>query len=341
MLDFSLKEIEKLTGTKLKKVNVDEIFSCKNSFTINESQNIISLNLDSLKLKDISFLKYLTHLKQLLLRGCHIKDISILGDLKNLIYLDLRRNNINDISPLKCLKSLIALDLCSNKISDVSCITNLCNLVRLDLDFNQITFLPKQIVFLERLERLSIIGNPLEIPPNSFIYDGLESIRIYFTSNQSTDVSRVKRKKIFISYSHEDRKWLIRVQKHLSVLKDDIVDIEVFSDTKIKPGMKWENEIEKALSESKIAILLISTDFLVSKFIRDKELPPLLEAARNEGTTILPLILMSSNYKNCKDLNQFQAVNLDKPLIDLRKGEQEKILVMLTQRIKEILINEK
>jgi len=147
-----------------------------------------------------------------------------------------------------------------------------------------------------------------------------------------------KRDKIFISYSHSDEDWLKRVEKHLKTLEHDDIKIDVWVDTRIKAGMNWKEEIEKALSEAKVAVLLISTDFLASDFIRDNELPPLLEAAKNEGTVILPLILKPSRFKKNKKLSQFQAVNdPDKPLNKLSEAEQDEILIKLTDRIEELI----
>jgi len=37
---------------------------------------------------------------------------------------------------------------------------------------------------------------------------------------------------------------------------------------------QWKEEIEKALKESVVAVLLISADFLTSEFINSNELPP-------------------------------------------------------------------
>lgn len=68
-------------------------------------------------------------------------------------------------------------------------------------------------------------------------------------------------KTIFISYSHEDSKYLKRLNVHLKPLERQGL-VELWDDTKIKVGDKWEEEILKALNRSAIAILIISADFL-------------------------------------------------------------------------------
>jgi internalin A len=146
------------------------------------------------------------------------------------------------------------------------------------------------------------------------------------------------RTKIFISYSHNDKEWLTRVQKHLKTLENEGIDVDVWDDTRIKAGDKWKLEIKRALDEAKIAILLISTDFLASDFIAKNELPPLLKAAEQNGAVILPLILKPSRFTKHKELSEFQAVNdPTRPLIKLEEAEQEEILVKLTGIIEDNL----
>ena len=144
-----------------------------------------------------------------------------------------------------------------------------------------------------------------------------------------------RRTKVFISYSHKDTKYLHEFLPFLKYYeKDELIDLWV--DTKIKPGERWQEEIEVALKSVRVAILFVSIDFLNSPFIVSNELPQLLSAAETEGVTILPVILRSCTLP--RSLLRFHAINdSDRPLAKLRKYEREVVWVDVAKSVIDII----
>lgn len=146
------------------------------------------------------------------------------------------------------------------------------------------------------------------------------------------------RTKVFISYSHKDSKWLKRLQTHLKPLEREMI-IDRWDDTMLKPGSNWREEIKKALCSARVAVLLISADFLASDFIATDELPPMLLAAKNDGATILPVIVSPSQFEQIESLSQFQTLRENspsRPLNGMRTIDRESVFVKLAQEIKRV-----
>ena len=143
---------------------------------------------------------------------------------------------------------------------------------------------------------------------------------------------------VFVSYSHADAKWLTGMRSHLKLLERH-AGIEQWDDTKIKPGTQWREEIQSALERAKVAVLLVSADFLTSDFIVTNELPPLLKAAQERGTLILALIVRPCRFEKT-ELARFQAVNPpSKPLSALPTSRREEWYVKLSGLIEDALVS--
>lgn len=143
------------------------------------------------------------------------------------------------------------------------------------------------------------------------------------------------RNKVFVSYSHEDKEFLKEIKKHF---KPFLSKIDFWDDSRIQPGQKWKEEIRKAISQTKVAILLVSANFLASDFISTDELPPLLKAAQEEGAVILIMILRPCLFEEFPELNQYQAMNAPtEPVVKLDSVEQQELYVNLVRQTKRIL----
>jgi len=92
----------------------------------------------------------------------------------------------------------------------------------------------------------------------------------------------VPRDQVFISYSHEDTKWREDFEKHLKPYFR-AGSIKSWSDQQISPGSEWLTQIKTALTNTKVAVLLVTSDFIASDFIHEYELGPLLNEAKQGG----------------------------------------------------------
>jgi hypothetical protein len=147
--------------------------------------------------------------------------------------------------------------------------------------------------------------------------------------------SRESANDVFVSYSHEDRKWLEKLQVHLSpYVRTGAVSI--WDDTRLKGGDLWREEIERVLAAAKVAVLLVSPYFLQSEFIASSELPPLLASAKKDGLTILWVPLSASSFDET-EIARFQAaaaIDPRRPLDTMSEGEQNQAWVAVCKEIK-------
>ena len=150
------------------------------------------------------------------------------------------------------------------------------------------------------------------------------------TSNQMSQ----QRTNVFISYSHKDRKWLDQLRTMLSPLVR-IGALTIWDDTQIKGGDKWFEEISKALGSAKVAVLLVSANFLASDFINMHELPELFKAANQDGLILL-LILVRQCMVEDTVIAQYQFANdLAKPLNTLSAAKRDEELKKICKQIKQ------
>ncbi len=145
------------------------------------------------------------------------------------------------------------------------------------------------------------------------------------------------RKKIFISYAPDDQHWLERLHTHLKPLD---TQIDYWDNTKIAPGAVWQTEIEAAIDEAQIAILLVSSNYLAEDSILYTELPKILKRVSHNELKIRWIAVSPSDYEDT-ELNNYQPANkADEPLDSKSEYEQNEILVKFCREIKDALNKE-
>jgi TIR domain len=148
----------------------------------------------------------------------------------------------------------------------------------------------------------------------------------------------LERDQVFISYSHKDTFWLEKLQTMLKPLVRQKL-ISAWSDTQIQAGDHWHEDIQRALRVAKVAVLLVSPDFLASDFIAQHELQPLLTAAEEEGLTIIWIPVRPSMYKYT-EIELYQAASDPAmPLSSLPDWQQEIELVGICEQITKAALN--
>ena len=112
----------------------------------------------------------------------------------------------------------------------------------------------------------------------------------------------------------------------------------VWDDQQIEPSDDWFSEIERELNQADVAIMLISADFLTSRFIRAEEIPTLLRRREQAGMKLIPLIVRPCAWQKVSWLSAIQGGGKDnKPLSKLDKNKREEALTELTEKIASIL----
>lgn len=146
----------------------------------------------------------------------------------------------------------------------------------------------------------------------------------------------MSRTKVFISYSHKDDAWCERLVTQLGVLeKEGLVD--VWTDRKLAAGAEWRTELDAQSLSAKIAVLLVSAAFLTSDFVRQKEVPEILERHKQNGMRIYPLLIEPCPWKVVPWLDGRQLRPRDaKPLAIQPSGEAEVALAEVALEIADL-----
>ena len=140
---------------------------------------------------------------------------------------------------------------------------------------------------------------------------------------------------IFISYSHNDIKFLEEFQTMLAPMQRDGA-VDVWADTRIQASAKWRDEIEQALKNAKAAVLLVSPKFLASDFIDKHELPPLLKAAKEDGLKVFWVCLRPCLYDRT-EIGSYQAIHSPaEPLVRMSPNNRGDVWMKLCKALEQV-----
>ena len=141
--------------------------------------------------------------------------------------------------------------------------------------------------------------------------------------------------KIFISYSHKDEDFKDELIIMLASLQRRGV-IDAWQDRRIEEGDEWHQEIQDAMNDCELAILLVSANFLASPFIQDEEIPKLLKRRMEEDLRVVPIIVKQCMWQSEPVIKDLQALPRDgKPVITFSKdnGDRDQVWTDIAKAI--------
>lgn len=139
--------------------------------------------------------------------------------------------------------------------------------------------------------------------------------------------------RVFVSYSHRDEEWKDRLLSHLTVLQEQGL-LELWEDRQIRAGGEWSQEIEEAMEASNVAVLLVTANYLTSRFILDVEVPRLLQRRDREGIEVFPVIVKPCCWDRVDWLSRLNLRPRDaRPLASENERRIEDLLATLSGEI--------
>lgn len=148
----------------------------------------------------------------------------------------------------------------------------------------------------------------------------------------------IGRHQVFISYSHKDQEWFNKLQMMLAPV-EVFHGIKVWDDKEIMPGTYWHDAIKNALSQTRLAICLVSRNFIDSSFITKNELSYFKKEAEKQNVRIFPISISHiEDHEN--PFKEIQFVNDPAfPFDELNDEKQHELLTRMVDQLIDIMRN--
>lgn len=143
---------------------------------------------------------------------------------------------------------------------------------------------------------------------------------------------------VFVSYCQKDAAWRDELLEEVLQPYREMGYIEYWCDKSLEPGTEHKEEILDKLAQASVAICLVSPRFVSSWFIRNEELPRIMQAHQEERMKVLWFLLKPLDLDLLKDdLAKIQAVvNPSSPLSKLDEHARGEVWKDLGVRLRNI-----
>src|SRR6266487_3735944 len=144
--------------------------------------------------------------------------------------------------------------------------------------------------------------------------------------------------KLVYCYARKDKALREALDSHLSVLKHNYHVITWF-DHEIGPGIDWEKEIDTQLNTAHIILLLVSPDFMASKYCYGVEMRRAIERHERGEAKVIPIILRPISWQDTP-LGKLQGLPRNgKPVVDPSWGKRDYALHNVEKDLKAVIHN--
>lgn len=143
-------------------------------------------------------------------------------------------------------------------------------------------------------------------------------------------------KKIFICYSHHDIEAKTDLEKFLRQYSMNNL-LDFWSDEDLKVGDEWKEKIIQSINNSCAAILLVSVDFLISKFITEEEIPRIFKKKNDKEMDVFPLIVGHCDLESNENISKLQVRPFGATPLPLSGSKRKAILKDFAKEIKDLV----
>ncbi|CAH8339472.1 unnamed protein product [Eruca vesicaria subsp. sativa] len=216
-----------LSKLKILNVSTNKLTTLPDSFCRCWSLIILDVSFNRLTYLPTNIGFELVTLEKLMIQYNKIRSFpSSIGEMRSLTYLDAHFNELHTLPDSFCLlTNLEYLNLSSN-FSDLSELPNsfgdLIALQELDLSNNQLHALPDTFGSLESLVKLNVGQNPLVVPPEEVVKEGVEAVKMYMGKRRISMLEEEERRKIEEEIEEANAGWLTRTTSKLKTYVTDV-----------------------------------------------------------------------------------------------------------------------
>jgi hypothetical protein len=157
-----------------------------------------------------------------------------------------------------------------------------------------------------------------------------------YSSDRDADKAQIK---IFISYSHQDVKYLQQnsLLGYLSGLKREGFDF--WHDERITTSDLWDERIKNEIELTDIALVFVSQAFLNSRYCQDIEISRFLKVRRETSLRIFPVILSPCDWRSYEWLSSTQCLPGGGQTIETHfksKGKREGLYLKILEMLRKV-----